>query len=83
MPVNWPVDGPKVEGVHRVALVFELGPTWSQLPGGRLEVSHVCHEKLSVNLVHLVLRSHAENLEPIYCRLQGPCCGLHPPPLHF
>ena len=63
MQVNWPLVGPKVEGVHRVALMVEIDLTQSQFPGGRLEVSHLCHEKLCVNPVHFVLEPHARNRE--------------------
>ena len=57
------------ERVHWGALMVEMGLTRSQFLGGRLEVSHLCHEKLCINLVHLVLEPHARNLERIHCRL--------------
>ena len=81
MRVNWPLKGPNVERVHWVALMVEVG--LSQFPGGRLEVSHLCNEKLCVNLMHLVLEPHARNLERIYCRLQGAYCGSNFPPFIF
>ena len=40
--------GPKVDEVLCVALMVEMGPTWSQFSGGRLEVSHLCYEKLCI-----------------------------------
>ena len=59
--------------------MVEMGLTRSQFPGGRLEVSHLCHEKICVNPVHLVLEPHARNLERLHYRLQGACCGSHLP----
>ena len=82
MRVNWPLEGPKVERVHRVALVVEMGLTRSHFPGGKLEVSHLCHEKICVNPVHLVLEPNSRNLERL---LQAPgyMLSVTPPPLHF
>uniref|UniRef100_A0A8W8MCE6 Zinc-binding loop region of homing endonuclease domain-containing protein n=1 Tax=Magallana gigas TaxID=29159 RepID=A0A8W8MCE6_MAGGI len=45
--------------------------TRSQFPGGNLEVSHLCHEQLCVNPMHLSLEPHATNQERIHCMQQG------------
>lgn len=77
--VSWPEEGSKVERVHRVALMVEMRLTRSQFPGANLEVSHLCHEKLCVNPMHLSLEPHATNQERIHCMQQGVCSGAHHP----
>lgn len=79
MRVRWPEEGPKMERVHRVALMAQMRLTRSQFPGGHLEVSHLCHKKLCVNPAHLVLETHEINQERIHCRVQGLCCRTHHP----
>ena len=79
MKVTWPEEGRKQEKVHRVALMVEMHLTRSQFPGEGLEVSHLCHKKLCVNPVHLVIEPHATNLERRHCFQQGVCCGTHLP----
>lgn len=77
--VLWPDEGSKLERVHRVALMVEMRLMRSQFPGGNLEVSHLCHEKLCVNPMHLSLEPHATNQERIHCMQQGVCSGAHHP----
>ena len=79
MLISWTKEGKKLEKVHRVALKVQMYLTRSQFPGGGLEVNYLCHKKLCVNPVHLVLEAHATNLESLHCRNQGFCCGLHCP----
>ena len=72
---------PKIERVHRVDLMVEMGLTRSQFTGGKLEVSHLCHEKICINQVHLVLKPHVRNLERL---LQAPRYMVSAtPPLAF
>ena len=77
--VSWPEEGKKLERVHRVALMVQMHLTRSQFPGGGLEVNHLCHKKLCVNPVHLVVEAHATNLERVHCSNQGFCCRAHRP----
>lgn len=81
--VGWPVEGSRVEKVHRVALMVEMRLTRSQFPGAGLEVSHLCHKKLCINPMHLTIEPHATNQERIHCVLQGWCCGAHQPACMF
>lgn len=73
--VKWPVEGRKLEKAHRVALMVERGLTRSQFRDVEGEVSHLCHNKPSVNTAHLVMI----NQERIHCFLLGRCTEAHSP----
>lgn len=82
--VNWPREGKKVEKAHRVALMLKWRVTKSDFPavgvdGGPVECSHLCHNKICVNVDHLNLEPHSVNSERTHCKLQGRCTRCHFP----
>ena len=81
--VLWPSGERSVERTHRLA--FMVHNKSSNLPrhnsyGEPVEVSHLCHNKLCINMEHLVLESHRENTSRNYCRRVGVCTMAHAPP---
>ena len=82
--VTWPEEGKKVEKAHRVALMLKWRVTKSNFPnvgadGGPVECSHLCHNKICVNVDHLHLEPHSINSERTHCKLQGQCARCHFP----
>ena len=47
--------------------------------GEKMEVSHLCHNSLCVNIDHLVFESHEKNMERVHCKRQGSCTRNHMP----
>ena len=47
--------------------------------GQDLEVSHICHNRLCVNIDHLVLESHMTNCSRRECVAKKICCKTHKP----
>lgn len=48
-----------------------------------MDVSHLCHTSLCVNIVHLVLESHIINMGRLECKNFGFCSLKHHPPCMF
>jgi len=48
-----------------------------------IDVSHVCHVNLCVNILHLVLEDHNINMGRLACKHDGVCSGEHHPPCLF
>ena len=74
MRVKWLLEGSSDERVHRLALMVEMGLTSAQFKGGKLAVSHRCHETICVNPVHLVPDPLARKLQ---CMLLVTPLSLH------
>ena len=47
--------------------------------GAVMDVSHICHKSLCVNIDHLVFETHEINLERRHCVQQGLCTRSHKP----
>lgn len=47
------------------------------------DVSHLCHNRLCININHLVNESRTINLNRQVCRNTGVCTQLHAPPCLF
>lgn len=81
--VRWE-NGRRVENVHRVVLMILYKWGREDFPkkdvnGQRLEVSHICHNKLCVREQHLVIERHEVNIERNHCRMQSVCSRSHVP----
>lgn len=68
--------------VHR--LVYMIQNNMAAIPvqddcGHRLEISHICHQKLCVKPEHLVLETHEVNMERLHCKVQRLCTKSHQP----
>lgn len=68
--------------VHR--LVFLIHHKLQAIPtqndqGIRVEVSHICHQRLCVKPEHLTLEAHEVNMERLHCKKQGFCTKNHQP----
>ena len=79
-------DESKIQiGTHRLAFMVSKGLTPSNIPkfGGpndsKLEVSHLCNEKLCIEVTHLVLEPHEINKERQHCFKQHICTKSHEP----
>lgn len=83
--VKWPGIGMKIELVHRLNYMIHNKLTPSSIPtededGNKLEISHLCHNSLCLNISHLVLEPHSINMERFHCKVQHLCSGSHNPP---
>ena len=58
--------------VHKLAYLVH---TRILAVGPGLEVSHLCHMPLCVNIEHLSLEPHNVNTERQKCKNRGECCG--------
>ena len=47
--------------------------------GEKLEMSHLCHNKLCIRKDHLFLETHEMNMERQHCHHQNLCTGAHHP----
>ena len=45
-----------------------------------IEISHLCHSPLCLNINHLTLETHSTNMDRELCRHQGFCTANHQPP---
>lgn len=82
LAVRWNNNNRKYFRVHRLVYMFEhhLKSIPTQNPEGRkLEISHICHQKLCVCANHLSLEPHETNMERMHCKLQGSCSKNHMP----
>ena len=81
--VLWPSGAKTMTRTHRLA--FMAHHKTNELPtkntyGEPMEVSHLCHNKLCINIQHLVLESHTENMSRLHCCKEGVCTMAHAPP---
>lgn len=82
--VNWPTEGRKREGAHRLAYMIRHKISRNDMPSvdnnnNRIECSHLCQNKLCVNPDHIILETHAQNQDRIHCKGQGFCAKCHEP----
>lgn len=82
LAVQWTDQKRKYFRVHR--LVYMLEHKLSEIPtqgsgGVRVEISHICHQKLCVQPDHLILESHETYMERMHCKMQGLCTKNHQP----
>lgn len=82
--VNWPGGEEKREAAHRLAYMIRHRMTRYDMPtvdenNNKVECSHICHNKLCVNVNHIVLEPHAINLDRLHCKNQGLCSKCHKP----
>ena len=61
-----------VRGVHQIRLMCALRVTHFQPD---YETSHLCHNKLCVNIDHLSLEPHSVNTQRRACVTNGRCIG--------
>ena len=45
--------------------------------GHNVEISHLCHNSLCLNIDHLVLETHFTNCSRVDCAVRRICCGSH------
>ena len=82
--MTWP-DGTKSEvKVHRLAFMKANNMIKGEIPShdghdDPLDVSHLCHNKLCMNVAHLVLESRATNNDRKHCWHLHRCSGQHEP----
>ena len=84
MAVRWSPGVRTDERVHKVDCMIKYRCTRDTFPGydlqgKRVEVSHLCHQKLCVNPAHLVVERHEVNQARIHCVAQGHCSNDHVP----
>ena len=74
MRVSWG-EGSALVYVHQLAYAVHVG----FVPGPPLQVSHLCHNCLCVNVAHLVAEEGSYNRGRMVCREAGYCIGHQPP----
>ena len=84
MWIRWPDNRRTIERVHRVAFMVRYRWLRDEFPrgyiqGSILEVSHLCHQKLCINTLHMVIETHSINQSRNHCRAQGQCSNDHLP----
>ena len=82
--VTWPDGQKSTEKAHRLAYVAHSTILRDKLPkhnelGLALDVSHMCHNKKSINIEHLILEPHYVNLDRNSCFSDGFCSKRHEP----
>lgn len=82
--VKWPGGESMRVGTHRLAwMVAHRIPKWDvpqvAANGERMEVSHLCHNKICLRESHLVLEPHSANMERAHCAVVGACTEKHSP----
>lgn len=75
-----PGHKPIVRTVHRALYMCHVKSL--ELPT-HMDVSHMCHVPLCVNLAHLVLEDHEVNMARLECKNEGKCTKMHEPPCMF
>lgn len=86
--VTWPEGEMFLERVHRVSYMLKHRILKNDMlklspEGFELDVSHLCHNKLCINSLHLALEPHTMNISRVYCMKGGHCFGGHLPPCLF
>ena len=84
--VTWPDGSKTVCKVHRLA--FMVYYNTSNLPtvdsfGEQLDISHLCHNKLCINPLHLTIEKHSINMSRNHCWKAGVCSMAHEPACVF
>lgn len=81
--VKWPSGVKCHERIHRMAYMIHHKKDYTQIPQyngpDKLECSHLCGEKLCINVEHLNFETHAVNQQRIHCKTLGVCSQLHQP----
>ena len=70
MKLTWPDGSKTVSKIHRLSFIVHYKtldvPTVYSF-GEQLDISHLCHPKLCINLLHLTLEKHSVNLSRSHC----------------
>ena len=85
-PLSFLMNQPEYMRVHRLVYLLHNITHFPALllrredsNGITLDVSHICHNTLCVNISHLVLEPHSVNLSRKICVNSHKCCHNHTP----